>query len=123
MPADRPLLIYDRDCEFCRHWIVRWRRLTRDRVACAPYQDVADRFPEIPRQRFQEAVHLIDADGRWSRGAEAVFRSLALAGQGSWLWTYRHVPGMRALSEWGYRLVARNRPLLSRLGRPGARRD
>lgn len=111
-----PLLIYDGDCAFCRRWIARWRKITGDRVAYAPYQEVADQFPEIPRERFHESVHLIERDGRWSRGAEAVFRSLSHApGYGVWLWLYRHFPGFAVTSEWGYRLVARSRPALMRL--------
>ena len=112
----RPLLIYDGDCTFCRDCVLRWQKITGDRVAYAPYQEVADQFPEIPRERFREAVHLVEPGGHWSRGAEAVFRSLAYAPRhGAWLWLYSHAPGFAAVSEWGYRMVAQNRRVLMRL--------
>ncbi len=117
-PPRNPLLIYDGDCGFCRAWIARWQRATGDEVEYAPYQEVAERFPEIPRERFAEAVHLIEPDGSWTRGAEAVFRSLAHApGGGAWSWLYRHVPAFAAVSEWAYRQVARHRPAFDRLTR------
>ena len=46
--TDRPLLIYDGECSFCRFWVDDWKDLTGDRVAYAPFQEVADQFPEIP---------------------------------------------------------------------------
>ena len=108
--SDLPLLVYDGECGFCRRWIERWRNVTGGRVADAPYQEVSARFPEIPGDRFRAAVHLREPDGRWSRGAEAVFRSLSYGGHGLWLWLYRRLPGCAALSEAAYRWVARHRP-------------
>lgn len=113
----RPLLVYDGDCAFCRRWIVRWRRVTGERVDYAPYQEAAPRFPAVPLERFKSAVQLIEPDGRVSQAAEAALRSLAYAPGWGWLfWLYEHVGAFRAASEWGYRVVARNRGALSRLG-------
>lgn len=71
-------------------------------------------FVHIPTDAFRRAVHLIEPDGTTTRGAEAVFRLLSLmAGGGIWLWMYRRIPGFRWISELGYRLTARNRPVLS----------
>jgi predicted DCC family thiol-disulfide oxidoreductase YuxK len=112
----RPLLIWDGECSFCRAWIARWRRSTGDRVDYAPYQEVADRFPEIPRERFRDAVQLIEPDGTRTSGAEAVLRTLAHApGKGWVLALYRSVPGFAAISNAGYRLIARHRPGFDRL--------
>jgi len=45
-----------------------------------------------------------------------VFRALAYAPRKSgWLWAYRTIPGFRATSEWAYRVVARQRPVFSRV--------
>src|SRR6266704_2960950 len=116
MSSSKPLLIYDGECGFCRAWIARWRRATGDRVEYAPFQEAAARFPEIPRQRFAESVQLLEPDGRWTQGAEAVFRSLACApGRGWLLWLYRRAPGFAPASEACYRFVARHRTGFSRL--------
>jgi predicted DCC family thiol-disulfide oxidoreductase YuxK len=110
MQPDRPLLIYDGDCGFCRRWVARWRRWTGERVSYAPSQDVARDFPQIPAQRFRESVVLIEPDGRVSYGAEAAARSLAVRAPGKvLLWIYLRVPAARAFGEWAYRGVARRR--------------
>jgi predicted DCC family thiol-disulfide oxidoreductase YuxK len=112
----KPLLVYDGDCGFCRRWIERWRETTRDRVEYAPYQEVAARFPHIPLNDFKESVQYIEPDGRTSRAAEAVFRSLATVPSCRWmLWLYSSVPGVHAVSEIFYRLVARRRAFFSRI--------
>jgi predicted DCC family thiol-disulfide oxidoreductase YuxK len=113
-----PLLIWDGDCGFCRRSVEHLRIRLGDRVAYEPYQTAHTRFPEIPVEGFRAAVHLVEPDGRVSRGAEAVFRALSYGrgrAAGLPLAVYRFVPGFAALAEWGYRLVASHRPLASRL--------
>jgi predicted DCC family thiol-disulfide oxidoreductase YuxK len=115
-PADRPLVVYDGDCGFCREWIRRWQERTGPRVDYAPYQEAAERFPEIPVTSFRRAVHLIDTDGAVFAGAEAVFRTLARARRGgSWLWAYRRLPGFAPASEAAYRWVASHRDFAARV--------
>ena len=113
----RPILIFDGTCGFCRRWIERWRAVLGDRVDIVPYQDNLDRFPVIPAERFAEAVHFYEPQlDRWSRGAEAVFRSLAYAeGHGWTLALYRNLPGFAAVSEWVYRRVAAHRSFFDRV--------
>jgi predicted DCC family thiol-disulfide oxidoreductase YuxK len=111
-PPGKALLIFDGDCHFCRRWIERWRELTRGAIEFAPFQEVADRFPDIPREHFEEAVHFIDKDGVVYRGAEAVFRSLGNRAKNS-SWCYRHLPGFAPITEAGYAFVARHRQFAS----------
>ncbi|MHC1763879.1 MAG: thiol-disulfide oxidoreductase DCC family protein [Verrucomicrobiia bacterium] len=125
-PLEKPLLIFDGECKFCRFWIERWRRVTGDRIDYAPFQDtsVTNRFPDLPRHDLEAAVHLIEPGGRVFRGAEAVLRSLAVNPAKRWpLWVYRRVPGAAMVAEWAYRTVARHRGALSRLTRLIAGRD
>jgi predicted DCC family thiol-disulfide oxidoreductase YuxK len=135
---DRPILVFDGDCGFCRFWVARWGYRTGDRIEYQPFQnpDIASRFPHIPADRFAGAVHLIEPDGRTSAGALAVFRLLALAGApqdteparlqghasrrsgraGSLLTgIYHRVPGAATVSERAYRVVADHRPFFTRL--------
>jgi predicted DCC family thiol-disulfide oxidoreductase YuxK len=112
------VLVFDGECTFCRVWVERWRRSVEPRVGFVAYQDVGDAFPEVSRQAFSEAVHLIEPDGRVSRGAEAVFRTLAHDPRRRWLYTwYRRLPGAAPICEWGYQRVARNRRVASWLTR------
>ena len=109
----RPTLIWDGDCSFCRRWILRWRNLTGDAIDYEPSQGVAERLPRVPREEFGKAVFFAEPDGRVTRAAEAVFRSLATAGQKRYLlWLYEHVRPFRWLTEFGYGVIARNRNLI-----------
>jgi predicted DCC family thiol-disulfide oxidoreductase YuxK len=113
-------MIYDGDCNFCKFWVIRWRRSTAGRVEYLRSQDplVAGRFPELARERMDNSVQFIETDGKVYNGAEAVFRSLAYSWIRGWpMWLYRKVPGMAPLTEWGYRFVARHRTGFSRLTR------
>ena len=114
--AARPVLIYDGDCGFCRRWVERWRGATGEAIEYATSAEAAPRFQAIPRERFAEAVVLVEPDGRVTFGAEAVFRALATAPGRAWpLWTYEHVPGVAAASSFVYAQVASHRPALSRV--------
>ncbi len=116
MPQGIATLVYDGDCAVCRYWVVYWQGLTNGRVVFRPYQEAATDFPTIPVEAFQRAIQLIEPDGRVYSGAAATFRVLRHApGRGAWWWSYSHLPGVAAMSEWAYAFLARRRGLLSRL--------
>ncbi len=113
-PPDKPLLIFDGDCGFCRRWIARWKTLTGDRVDYAPSQEAAPRFPEISEEEFRRSVQLVTPDGKVFDGAEAVFRSLAFAPRRGWLLAaYESVPGFAPMTELAYRAIASHRDAAS----------
>lgn len=108
--ADKPVLVYDGDCAFCRMWVDYWQALTRERVEYASWQTAAEGFADVPRSDFQRAVQYF-ADGRRYSAAEAVFRLMATVGgfRRIPLWLYLHVPGFAAAAEFLYRFVAAHR--------------
>jgi lipase maturation factor 1 len=115
-PPAKPLMIYDGDCNFCSRWIRRWQQATGDAVDYLPFQDarVAAQFPELPRNRFEAAVQLVEPEGAVFEGAEAVFRALAHKPHEHWLLDlYYHLPVFAAVSEWIYRGVAGHRRFFS----------
>jgi predicted DCC family thiol-disulfide oxidoreductase YuxK len=119
-PPSKPLLIWDGECGFCRRWILRWQAITGEWVEYAPLQEPSLwlRFPEVARADCERAVHLIEPDGRVSRGAEAMVRSLAECTSYRWMrWSYEGVPGVAAAAEAAYGVVARNRRVFSILTR------
>ena len=119
-PPATPVMIFDGDCNFCRRWISRWRQATGDRVEYLPFQDpgVWERFPGLRREDCEQAVQLIDVDGRIYSAAEAVFRALAFAPRKRWtLWLYQRMPGMAPVTEWFYHFVASHRSAFSFLTR------
>jgi predicted DCC family thiol-disulfide oxidoreductase YuxK len=113
-PAERPLMIFDGECNFCRHWIHRWQRLTGPRVDYGEFQELAVRFSEIPRASFVGAVHWLELDGRVFRGADAVFRLYDFIGRPPWFvrW-FRRVPGFWPIARAAYALVAWQRTFFS----------
>ena len=117
-PPPKSLLIWDGECHFCRRWIERWRVITAGEVEYAPYQETAERFPEIPREQFQRSVVYIDKTGEVFVAAAAVYQSLRCRPTKKWLWwSYQHIPGFGAISEFGYRFVARHRAFASAITR------
>ena len=107
-----PLLIFDGDCGFCRIWVEYWKRLTGDRVSYAPFQEAAGQFPDIPRERFGQSIHLALPGGEMLTGAHAVFRALSFAPGRPWLLEmYRQAPGFAAIAESVYGFIAARRPL------------
>jgi predicted DCC family thiol-disulfide oxidoreductase YuxK len=116
--ASRPVLVYDGDCGFCGYWARYWQKLTGERVAYRPYQQVAAQYPSIALTEFQRAVQFITPDGRHASAAEASFLTLSYArGKGAWLWLYRRLPGFAPLAERAYAFTAAHRPAFFRLSR------
>lgn len=110
-----PLVIFDGDCGFCRRNVEGWKILLGDRVQFAPSQEVVDQYPQIPYETYEQTVVLVEGDGKFYTGAEAVYRIMALApGKGGWLWCYRRIPGFAWITEWGYKHVAHHRMAASR---------
>jgi lipase maturation factor 1 len=114
-PPPKPLLVYDGDCAFCKLWVARWREETGEAVDYQPLQESAARFPEVPREEFERAVKLIEPDGRVWSGAAAVYHSLGAGGRALNRWSYEHVPGFAAASEFTYRFIAGHRDLAHRV--------
>ncbi|MEK7790333.1 MAG: lipase maturation factor family protein, partial [Deltaproteobacteria bacterium] len=111
-----PWMIYDGQCGFCRLWIERWKKITGDAVAYAPFQDVSDQFPTIPEDQFKSSVQFVETDGTIYSGAAAVFKSLSYARRRKWMfWCYKNIPGASFVTESIYQFIANHRPLFSKL--------
>jgi lipase maturation factor 1 len=114
----KPTLIWDGECHFCRRWIERWREITGDKVDYETSQNIAAKYPEIPREQFQRSVVLIEPDGAVFTGAEAVFRSLRCRSSKRWLaWSYYRLPGFAPITEAFYKFTATNRRFASAMTR------
>lgn len=117
-PRPLPLVIYDGECGFCTASMRRWIIAGIGRLEFSAVQDGEGEAYGFPPDRPMGAVHLIEVDGRIRRGAEAVFRMMALCGSlaGNVAWRmYQRVTVFRILSDWGYRRVAERRAALSKI--------
>jgi len=116
----KPLLIYDGDCGFCKRWIQRWQSMTGEAVDYLPFQDesIPARFPEIPREDFEQAVQLVTPAGTVYSGASGVLRALAVARRERWLlWLYLRLPIFTFAADLIYHEAAMHRAFLSRVDR------
>lgn len=111
---NKPVLVYDGDCDFCKYWIYRWKHITKDRIDYFPYQEICKNFPEIPVSEFQSSVKLILHTGQVYSGAEAILRAL---NNRLFLWCYANLLGFSYVTELVYRLVAKHRQYISKYTR------
>lgn len=96
---EKPTVIFDGDCSFCRFCVDQGRAETGRQVDYSPSGEVG-----------LTSVQFVDRDGQTYRGARAVAKTLEYSRTYRWFpWAYKNVPGFAALTEWGYRWVAANR--------------
>lgn len=117
-PRPLPLVLYDGECGFCTASMRRWIIAGNGRLEFSAVQNGEGVTYGFPPDRAMGAVHLIEVDGRIRRGAEAVFRMMALCGNfsGNVAWSiYQRAALFRILSDWGYRRVAERRMALSKM--------
>ena len=123
---ERPLVVVDGDCTFCRFWIGRWKHTSGDRLDYAPYQEAAGRFPEVPVEEFRRAVAFVRPSGEVLFGAAAVVAARAeVPGHSFWSRVYRRVPGARVVMNFLYGWIANHRSAAFRVtrlfwGKPGS---
>jgi predicted DCC family thiol-disulfide oxidoreductase YuxK len=116
--SERPLVIFDGKCGFCRIWIRYWEQITGTSVEYAASQDVGSRYPQIPAESYSQSVQLVMPGAEVLSGARAVFTTLTYAPGWAWLlWVYQHVPAFAPVTEAAYRLVAAHRTFFYHLTR------
>lgn len=104
---EKPLVLFDGDCAFCRRWVLRLEARSLEAVEARPSQEAAHLCPELSREDLERAVVRVETTGEITRGAEAIFRLAAgIPGQRKWIWFYERVPGFAAVAEACYRMVA-----------------
>jgi len=116
---DRPLVLFDGRCGFCRDWsrrLARWDG--RGRLRQVPYQE-RHRLAGVPAlsdAELEEALHVVLPDGRVERGARAVIALLPWLRGGRVLALVARIPGAALVADHAYRWVARRRHHLGPVG-------
>ena len=117
-PQLKPILIFDGDCGFCRYWLVKWKKLSREHYDYQPYQSVYEQFGDIPLANFQKAVHLIFPDGRVLSGAAVAYYPYFQFGSAKFLYKWYCNFGLfKMLSDSAYQIVAKHRNAFFRLSK------
>lgn len=117
-PAPLHTVLYDGECPLCVFqmklltWL-DWRRVLRLLPLADPRAQAL--APQISREDLQEAIHCIAQNGRIYRGARAIrfvgMRLPLLVPVALFLW----FPGVIFVAERVYKIISRNRLVLSRL--------
>lgn len=108
-PPKGPIFIYDGDCEFCRRWVARLKRLDgRDAIRLVRLQDpAAGELSGRDIEHLRMAVHFVRPDGEVFAGAAAVREAARYLRGGSLVLGVAALPGVMPLAERLYGWVAR----------------
>ncbi len=117
-PPERPLLLWDGQCGFCRRAVDRLVYLVGDRVEPVPFQEGADRVPDLDPAAMARAAHLVMPDGAVYVGAHSILRANALDGRAHpVLWLYEHVRPFTWVADRIYGWIAGHRVFTARAAR------
>lgn len=112
-PQDKPVLIWDGNCGFCKYWVTRWKRMTGDSLNYRTFQEASQDFPDIPLKEFKKASRIIEFDGSVYSGPDSAYRSYDYGDKSypwhSWYSTY---PVFTWLSDHGYNWIAKHRSFM-----------
>jgi predicted DCC family thiol-disulfide oxidoreductase YuxK len=113
-PANpKPLgwILYDDSCGFCRRWVPFWKSTLRRRgFEIAPLQaDWVREKLSLSESELLRDLRLLLADGSQICGADVYRYAMRRIW---WAWPsylFSVCPGLRSISDWGYRTFATNR--------------
>lgn len=116
--TEKPLLIYDGTCGFCKRWVTRFHAVTKSGFTYAPYQEAACRYPNVPAEEFSRAAQCFEADGTRHSGADAMLFALSTGTGPQWPYKiYQRYSFIRSVTDAVYGIIARNRSLASAIDR------
>ena len=119
-PSSRPVMVWDGECGFCKYWIRVWEKRTGESIEYVTFQHQADRFPDIPKKYFEDAVRLIEPDGKIYDGPDAAYRSMQYYKRKpvkvfhKW---YKNNRLFKTISDYGYHFVTTHRPFMLKLSK------
>ncbi len=110
LPQDKPVMVWDGECGFCKYWTTRWRNITKDNIAYIPYQEAKDHFRDIELIHFKQASRFIDKEGRIYSGPQSAYKTLSYNRNWAFLnnW-YENYSLFTNFSDQLYNLIAKNR--------------
>lgn len=118
---DRPLLVYDGDCGFCRYWVDKLKFYTGNRIKYVSYQSFKNDFHGVTQEDFARSIKLFVHIGSRMRvysAAEAAFKALSYSRDLRFLHhLYKILPGFATVSELLYKLVSKNRKSFSEISK------
>jgi len=115
-PDEKPLMAWDGNCGFCHYWVLRWKMFTGENVEYRPFQESANRFPDVDYKYFKQAIRFIDLDGKIYTGPAAAFQAFQYGDKYRWVMPlYKRLRLFRFLSDHFYSFVSRNRKVMYKI--------
>ncbi len=116
-PPEKPIMVWDGECGFCKYWVTVWHKNTEDRLQYEKYQDVHERFRSIPLKEFKKASRMIETDGQVFSGPDSAYRSFMyfrspIKYPHRWYHKYKF---FKSLSDHTYNWIAKHRPFMFKL--------
>ncbi len=110
-PIEKPMMVWDGECGFCKYWITNWKSKTEDRIDFKTFQEVADRFEDIHLKEFKKASRLIEPNGSVFSGPDSAFRSFTYFEKQNSRWHrwYSNYKWFASLSDTIYNFIAKHR--------------
>ena len=115
-PKQKPMMVYDGNCGFCKYWVVKWMKITKLSVDYRSFQEVAERYKDIPTEYFRSAVRYIDVDGKIISGPDAAYVAYYTQNKVTFLHQW-YVKGkwFMKLSDSAYQWIADHRSFMSKM--------
>lgn len=113
-PANKPMLVWDGECGFCKYWILYLKNKTGNNLDFETFQKVSENFSDIPLKEFKKASRLIEMDGFVFSGPDSLYRSLEYfeKPQPHWHRWYKNYKWFRFGSDHAYNFIAKHRSLM-----------
>lgn len=113
-PKEKPMMVWDGECGFCKYWITNWKAKTDDRIEYRTFQKVAQQFKDIPLKEFKKASRLIEPDGSIYSGPDSAYRSFLYFRKDNSPWHrwYSKYKTFHFLSNHAYNFIAKNRSFM-----------
>ena len=112
-PQNKPVLIWDGHCGFCKYWVTRWKNMTGDALDYRTFQDASEDFPDIPLKEFKKASRIIEPDGSVYSGPDSAYRSYDHSSKNyPWHTWYVNYPVFTLISDNGYNWIAKHRSFM-----------
>jgi predicted DCC family thiol-disulfide oxidoreductase YuxK len=112
---NRWILLWDGECGFCRRsveWVLRQDK--EKKISALPFQSAKEWISSEILGASQRQAHLVSPTGEVLGGGDAAIKILEIIGH-SFSSKVLALPVISSLTGLGYRLVAQNRRLASRL--------
>jgi len=116
-PKDKPVLIWDGNCGFCKFWVTRWKAKTGDALDFKTFQETSQHYKDFPLKEFKKASRLIEPNGNVFSGPDSAYRcyNYAKLKNSPYHKWYTSNKMFRSLSDKAYNYIAKHRPTMFKI--------